>query len=247
MGSPDVISPRSLLAATGLVIALTALGALLSTIAPALAGHTRPHPTLTGSLGDAIGILQNNARVLAAPFLLAAQVPLKPPWPPHRRPPHRHAGRRQRDPRRPRAWPLAHHTLLPYLPQLPLEWAALAVAISAWLTARHDQACPHRLAVLATATALLLAGAASIETWCTPHRQTSSAASQAEVDTVREPHAPVGAGGCLRHGFLRRVGRVASRSHAPFPSLPLGSARPTTGADRATSTTHGPPQGGITT
>ena len=52
------------------VIGLTALGVGLALVDPALAGSTRPHPTLTGSLGDAAGILQNNARVLAAPFLL---------------------------------------------------------------------------------------------------------------------------------------------------------------------------------
>jgi hypothetical protein len=244
MGPTD-LTARSLLAATGLVIALTVLGALLSAIAPALAGHTRPHPTLTGSLGDAIGILQNNVRVLAAPFLLRL---LKFP--------SSRLGRRAGDflilmLAAGSAIPVGlelgrwRTELLPYVPQLPLEWAALAVAISAWLTARHDHACPHRLAVLATATALLLAGAASIEAWCTPHRQTSSAASQAQVDTMREPHTHVGASGCLRHGFCAGDGRIASRSPAPFPSLrsvPLGRL---TGADRATST-HRPPQGGIT-
>ena len=54
----------------GAVIGLTALGVGLALVDPGLAGSTRPHPTLTGSLGDAAGILQNNARVLAAPFLL---------------------------------------------------------------------------------------------------------------------------------------------------------------------------------
>ncbi|MGH9062147.1 MAG: hypothetical protein ACRDZY_21950, partial [Acidimicrobiales bacterium] len=52
------------------VIGLTALGVGLALIDPTLAGSTRPHATLTGSLSDAAGILQNNARVLAAPFLL---------------------------------------------------------------------------------------------------------------------------------------------------------------------------------
>ena len=109
MGSPDVISPRSLLAATGLVIAPDrARRAALYDRARARRAH-RPHPTLTGSLGDAIGILQNNLRVLAAPFLLwLLKFPSQPPWPPHRRPPDPRADRRQRDPRRPRAWPLAH-------------------------------------------------------------------------------------------------------------------------------------------
>ena len=32
--------------------------------------------------------------------------------------------------------------LLPYLPQLPLEWAALAVAVHAWIIARAGHARP---------------------------------------------------------------------------------------------------------
>jgi hypothetical protein len=181
---PANVTTRWLPAAAGLVLALTALGALLSTIAPALAGHTRPHPTLTGSLGDALAILQNNLRVLAAPFLLCL---LK--FPASR------LGRRAgdllilalaADSVIPVGLELGrwHAKLLPYLPQLPLEWAALTVAITAWLTARHDHMRPRQLAVLATTTAALLAGAASIETWGAPQRHKSSAASQAEVDTV---------------------------------------------------------------
>jgi hypothetical protein len=231
-------------AATGLVIALTGLGALLSAIAPALA-QTRPQPALTGSLGDAIGILQNNLRVLAAPFLLwllrfpasrlsrtAGDLLILALTAVSTIPVGLELGRWQAE-------------LLPYLPQLPLEWAALSLAIYAWLTARHDHTTGRELAVLATATALLLAGAASLETWCTPHRNARSAAGQAEVDTVREPHALVGARGCLRHGFCAGDDRTAARSPASFPSLrsvPLGRLA---GADRATST-HRPPQGGIT-
>lgn len=245
MAATDVTRSRRLASAATLVIALTTLGALLEVIFPALADHTRPHPTLTGSVGDALSILQHNLRVLAAPFLLcllrlrASRL-------------GRHAG----DIlilaiAAASAIPVGlglgrwHTTLLPYLPQLPLEWAALAVAICAWLTARHDRATLRELAILASATALLLLGAASLETWCTPHRHISSAASQAEVDTVRESHAGVGDAGCLRHGFCAGDGHIASRSPASFPSLrsvPLGRL---TGADRATST-HRPPQGGIT-
>jgi hypothetical protein len=244
MEPPD-LTTRQLPTAAGLVLGLTALGALLSTIAPALAGHTRPHPTLTGSLGDVTSILQNNLRVLAAPFLLCL---LKFPG--------SRLGRRAGDLlilglAAASAIPVGlelgrwHTTLVPYVPQLPLEWAALTVGITAWLTARHGHVRPRQLAVLATTTALLLAGAASIETWCTPHRHTGSAARQAEVDIVRVPHARVGAGGCLRHGLCAGDGRVAARSRASFPSLrsvPLGCRA---GADRATAT-HRPPQGGIT-
>jgi hypothetical protein len=193
---PANLTTRRLPDSAGLVIALTALGAVLSTIAPALAGHTRPHPTLTGSLGDAIAILQNNLRVLAAPLLLCL---LK--FPASR------LGRRAGDLlilglAAANAIPVGlelgrwHTKMLPYLPQLPLEWAALTVAITAWLAARQGHMPARQLAVLGTATALLLAGAASIETWCTPHRHTSSPASQAEVDIVQgrpiDPPTPAG-------------------------------------------------------
>jgi hypothetical protein len=242
---PANLNARSMPKATGLVLALTALGALLSWIAPTLAGHTRPHPTLAGSLGDAIGILQNNLRVLVAPFLL---------W--LFKFPSSRLGRRVGDLlvlmlAAGSAIPVGLEVgrwetkLLPFVTQLPLEWAALAVAISAWLTARQGQAPARQIAILAATTAVLLVGAACLETWCTPHRHTRSALAQAEVDTVRESQTPVGASGCLRHGFCAGDGPIASRSPAPFPSLrsvPLGRL---TGADRATST-HRPPQGGIT-
>ena len=167
------------------MIALTALGALLSSIDPRLAGTTRPHATLTGSLGDALSILQNNARVLAAPFLLwllgfpasrtgrlagdmlvallaaASAVPVG-----------LELGR----------W---HARLLPFLPQLPLEWAALAVAISAWLAARHNHAQPSQLALLAALTLALLVAAAALETWATPHRQTRPAANRQDSNGAR--------------------------------------------------------------
>jgi hypothetical protein len=71
--------------------------------------------------------------------------------------------------------------LLPYLPQLPLEWAALAVAVCVWITARSGRGPTRRLMVLAGLTLALLIAAASLETWATPHRapQTPSAESKA--------------------------------------------------------------------
>ena len=71
--------------------------------------------------------------------------------------------------------------LLPYLPQLPLEWTALALAVAAWLTTRADQASRRQLVVLAATVTVLLAGAATIETWCTPHRRARSASNPTEV------------------------------------------------------------------
>ena len=63
MVPPIVIQRPHLLAAATSVIALTALGAAASTIDPALAGHTPPHATLTGSLDDGLEILDKENRV----------------------------------------------------------------------------------------------------------------------------------------------------------------------------------------
>ena len=228
------------------VIGFTTLGIGLALVDPALAGSTRPHPALTGSLGDAVAILQNNARVLATPFLLVALGF-----------PNSSLGRRVGDliltaltaaSTIPVGLELGRWQgrLLPYIPQLPLEWAALAVALGAWLTTRADQASSRRqLVVLAAIVTVLLVDAAAIETWCTPHRHARSASNPAEVGAVREPHVLVGDGGCHRHGFCAGTGPVASRSPAPFPSrrsVPLGRDA---GADRA-HVNHRPPQGGIT-
>jgi single-strand DNA-binding protein len=232
-------------AATGSAVGLTAAGLLLGALDPALAGHTAPHPVLTGSVGDALGILQNNARVLGVPFLLSVF-----------RFPVSRAGRytgdllvfgvtaantiavgielgRWRD------------RLIPYLPQLPLEWAALIVAVCAWLVARGDDTRPQELAMLASITALLLIGGASLETWCTPHKHPDPNESRPATYGTSGHLASLGAGGgCLRRGFCAGKDLTASRSPAPFPSpssVPLGHL---TGADRATSTNTDPTRRG---
>ncbi|HLB21354.1 MAG TPA: hypothetical protein VK605_04555 [Solirubrobacteraceae bacterium] len=60
--------------------------------------------------------------------------------------------------------------LLPYIPQLPLEWAALALGASAWLVQRRRALLiSDALGVLVLiATLLLMAGA--LETFGVPHR-----------------------------------------------------------------------------
>ncbi len=236
---------RTLLAGAG-VLALTTAGIVLGAVDPTLAGTTRPHPALSGSLADALAVLQNNTRVLAAPYLLwlfgfprsrlgrsagdtlmlavsaASAIPVGI-----------ELGRWQAQ-------------LLPYIPQLPLEWAALATTVSAWLLIRTNTAQCRHIAVLAVATAVLLIAAAVLETWCTPHRQPTTRGGQTDAGIAREPISTVGAGGCCRRGFCAGAGHTASRSHAPFPSqgsVPLG--RPA-GADRATSTTTDPHKEGIT-
>jgi single-strand DNA-binding protein len=170
-------SPRAaLLAAGGGVLALTAGGALLGALDPALGGHARPHPTLTGSAVDALSILENNARVLATPFsLLLFGFPAS------------RLGRRAGDlillaVAAASAIPVGialgrwQTRLLPYIPQLPLEWAALSIALSTWLLARTHRPAAGQFAQRAAATALVLVAAAAVETWATPHRVTADGA-----------------------------------------------------------------------
>ena len=57
---------------------------------------------------------------------------------------------------------------LPFLPQWPLEWAGLALALAAWRRARNDRRDPLELALLAIGTALLLCVAALLETYAVP-------------------------------------------------------------------------------
>jgi hypothetical protein len=78
-------------------------------------------------------------------------------------------------------------TLLPYVPQLPLEWAGLALGSTAWLVQR-DRALTvrERLAVL-TITAVLLLCAASVETFAAPHQQ-RAANPRGVVTAVRTTH-----------------------------------------------------------
>ena len=236
------LTDRRLSGAAAGVLATTLLGALVGAIAPALAGPTPPHPTLAGTPAEALSILAHNTAVLAIPYLLAGLGAA------------RHPGTRRLGDLAvaaiscqstiPVGMALAHWrlTLAPYIPQLPLEWAALTTAICAWLTARTGHLDGRALAALAATTLLLLTAAAGLETWGTPHRDTSpSMPSRRPADAIRDLSSRVGAGGCPRHGFCTGNGPVAARSQAPFPSrrsVPLGRRA---GADRAPST-HRPPQ-----
>jgi hypothetical protein len=233
------------LSGTMAVLGLTVAGIVVGALDPALAGATGPHPTLTGSLADALSILQNNLRVLATPYLLWLLGF-----------PHARLGRTAGDlvtvvlaaaSSIPVGIELARWQtrLIPYIPQLPIEWAALATAIAAWLLIRSNAASLQQVACLAGATALLLVVAAAIETWCTPHR-VGTRLSEPTVNTTGALDSRVGAGGCLRLGFCAASGHVAARSRTPFPSrssVPLGHLG---GTDRATSTTTDPHEEGIT-
>ena len=60
--------------------------------------------------------------------------------------------------------------LLPYLPQLPLEWAGLTLGASAWLVQRRRAlTLPQGLGLLALIAGVLLC-AAVLETVAVPHR-----------------------------------------------------------------------------
>jgi hypothetical protein len=237
--------PSRLAAAVGLVLALTAVGGLLGVLAPALAGNVRPHPALTGTLGTAAGIFANNLGLLSVPFglcLLGYNTDRV----------SRHTGdllllvlvtvNALRVGVELGRW---RGQLIPYVPQLPLEWTALAIAASVWLAARTQPVSRRRLMILAAAIVLLLAAAAAFETWGTPHRKSQTGEVSTSVHRAGEPDAVVGDGGCHRHGFCADLGPITSRSPAPFPSprsVPLGRL---VGADRAHNN-HRPPQGGIT-
>jgi hypothetical protein len=58
--------------------------------------------------------------------------------------------------------------LLRYLPQWPLEWGGLALALTGWRRARRGQQDPCELALLAIGAAILLCLAALLETYAVP-------------------------------------------------------------------------------
>jgi hypothetical protein len=148
----------------------TLLAALAAVAAPSLAGGTTPHPALHGTFGELLSILAANVRVLAVPFILTAfafartrfsralgdaavigilavnaiRIGLE-------------LGRWQT-------------RLVPYLPQLPVEYLATAIAAEVWIRARtrarHEQLRGGgRSALLALG---LLVLSALIEVYLTP-------------------------------------------------------------------------------
>jgi hypothetical protein len=150
---------------------ITLLGAVIGTIAPQLATAGRPHPTLHRSIGDMASIAATNARVLSPPFLLSFCR-----FPAHRR--SRQLGdlliagilgaNALRVGLALGRW---HARLLPYVPQLPLEWLAAAVAAAAWLTLRSSHRTQTAVAYLAGVLVVVVA-AAAVETIATPRAHT---------------------------------------------------------------------------
>jgi hypothetical protein len=203
----------------------TCAGVLVGAAAPGLAPGGHPHPTLHGTLGDVASIAIANAKVLSAPFLLALF--------------------RFRSDRRSRqlgdllvvvllggnalrvglALGRDRDALLPYVPQLPLEWLAAALAAAAWLTLRTDARKRTGLAYVA-AVLVCVAAAAAIETICTPHAAAREHTFQVEGSTGAL-HSPGPISVRKARGGLPAPDRapapaLASRS---LRSLPLAVAR----------------------
>jgi hypothetical protein len=156
------------------MVVVTGVGFVLAGVAPALAPSVRPHPTLRPTAAPIATIMLHNARVLAAPYILIAA-------------------------RFARSWRtrvagdviltaiLAGNALwigialgrwrgalIPYLPQLPLEYGAAGTAAGAWVDRRRrvsDGGSPdgRRLAISGLVTTTLLAVAAAVEVLLTPH------------------------------------------------------------------------------
>jgi len=218
--------PEPLIDAALLVVELTAAGAICGAICPSLAGHVPPHPTLHGTLGDAASILANNVRVLAAPFV-AVVVGFQ----------ETSFGRRVGDllviliaavSAVPVGIALAHWgtRLTPYVPQLPTEWAALAIAIATWIDSRDRTTPAGRVGASAVAVLLLLVISASLETWCTPHRHTVRPARQSTPVTVREPIPMWMVGWLPAPRILAPVRPHRFKVARSLPLTPFGSARP---------------------
>jgi hypothetical protein len=195
----------------------TCVGVLVGAAAPGLAPGGHPHPTLHGTLGDFASIATANARVLSAPFLLALFR-----FPSDRR------SRQLGDLlvivllggnalRVGLALGRDRGALLPYVPQLPLEWLAAALAAAAWLTLRTGARKRTGLAYVA-AVLVLVAAAAAIETICTPHAAAREHTFQVERST-EALHSP----GPI--SVRKARGGLSAPDRAPAPALASRSLR----------------------
>jgi hypothetical protein len=153
------------------IAVVTLLSAIVAAIAPQLGPGTSPHATLRGTPGEAVAILAHNARTLIAPLVLCAGR-----W---------HTGRvtRHLGDLLVAALVVAnaavvgaalgrYPTELPaYLPHIPLEDAAVAIAAGAWLAHRLPRRAgmPPNLAPAAGLTLVVAIAAAIVETYAVPH------------------------------------------------------------------------------
>jgi hypothetical protein len=227
---PRVVAhTRTVLTAYVALWVITLAGATVGAALPGLASSGRPHPTLTGSFADFVAVATTNARVLSAPFLLAVCG-----FPVGRRSRQLGdlivggllAGNAARVGLELGRW---RAQLVPYVPQLPLEWLAAAIAGAAWMSLRTGARRRTALTYLA-ALLVLVIGAAAVETATTPHASTyklNTSGSQAGTPL----HSPVPtrarkAGGGLP--ALRSCAgagarfKVASLPSPRYRSVPLG-------------------------
>ena len=148
---------------------ITGLAALAALIDPRLALEQAPHPSIHPGLAAWASILATNARALCVPPLLVALGLAD----------HR-VGRRLGD--------FAVFALMlvnaglvgvelgrwggrlvPYVPQLPLEWLAAGTSVAIWSRARHARIRFDSVLAQAAAVLGLLMAAAAIEVLLTPH------------------------------------------------------------------------------
>ena len=165
---------RSIAHAVVGLIAATALGVVLELADHDLFSSIPPHPTLLPTAGAISSIFVTNLRIVAVPFILIAF-----------RFPAASSTRTAGDlvltgilfanaVRIGLAIGRWQTQLVPYLPHLPLEYLAISVATGAWLSARYRAARDSRQELRTTLTyagvaVVLLAVAASVEVWLTPH------------------------------------------------------------------------------
>jgi hypothetical protein len=92
--------------------------------------------------------------------------------------------------------------LLPYLPHLPFEWAALAAGASAWLLQRHGTLTVHEGLALLALTSCMLLSAAVLESYAVPHeRHVTALDIRSKANASGEPPAL----------FARNISRRDSR------------------------------------
>ena len=164
---------RPALLVAAVIVATTLLGAVASLLVPELGPGRQPRPTLHGTPAEAATIALHNTRSLLAPLLLCAGR-----W---------HTSRL--------TGPLGdllvtaivlsnaalvgvalgrHPATLPaYLPHMPLENTALAIAAGAWFARRLEPRTGARVAGLTRTAALVVlvtTAAAIVETYAVPHK-----------------------------------------------------------------------------
>ena len=80
--------------------------------------------------------------------------------------------------------------LLPYIPQLPLEWAALASGYGSWLLQRQRALDTRRRLAWLGLTSVLVLLAAAVETAAVPQRRGTPSSRPADVQRSDELRAP---------------------------------------------------------